>query len=271
MGLDEELKELDYQLKHGEITRPLYTRSRSRLQLLRRFVQRIAKEQDEDRVPEVEVLTADELGTLGLPTRPNAQELQVGVRLGDRWTVLAIEPGRPQFFIFERVSQPVQAADDDSAGKHLDLAKIIETVIVEHPVVAAPPSGAAAPGPTTEVEMPSERPRQTMAAPRIDGPRVLRFYLPSYSQQARAKGIEGDLVVSAIFKREGKIKDIAVEEGLGHGLDERAREAVRQTEFEPAIIDQQPADVRVRVVFNFSLLRVTVRIREAERINEVRQ
>ena len=110
-----------------------------------------------------------------------------------------------------------------------------------------------------------------MAAPPIEGHRVLRFYLPSYSQQARAKGIEGDLVVSAVFKRDGKIKDIAIEEGLGHGLDERAREAVRQTEFEPAIIDQQPADVRVRVVFNFSLLRVTVRIREAERINEVRQ
>ena len=77
--------------------------------------------------------------------------------------------------------------------------------------------------------------------------------------------------MSAVFKRDGKINDIAIEEGLGHGLDERAREAVRQTEFEPAISDQRPADVRVRVVFNFSLLRVTVRIREAERINEVRQ
>ncbi|MEP7273574.1 MAG: energy transducer TonB [Acidobacteriota bacterium] len=271
LGLEEEFKELDFQLRNGELSRAIHVRSRARLQILRRFVERLAAEREEDRVPELEVLTAEELGALGLATRPNPGELQPGMRLGDRWDVVAIEPGRPPFFVFERVGADSAEARSKGNSK-VDPRTIIETVIIPDPVEPAPPPVT----PSAPIE--KQPVDETVATaitrtppPQIDGPKILRFYLPSYSQQARAKGIEGELVVSAVFRRDGKIKDIIVEQGLGHGLDDRARDSVKRTEFEPAMLSHQAIDVRTRIVFNFSLMKVTVRVREPEPISEVRQ
>ncbi len=265
LGLEEEFKELDFQLRHGEISRAIHFRSRARLQILRRFVERIAMERDEDRVPELEVLTAEELGALGLSSRPIPGDIQAGMRLGDHWDVIAIEPGRPQFFVFERL--PSETAE--SRAKRVDLRSIIETVVIEGPVEAAPPP-LTAPVISREVVEEVSAVALTPPTPQIKGPRILRFYLPGYSQQALAKSIEGELLVSAVFRRDGKIKDVVVEQGLGHGLDDRARDAIKRTEFEPALLESQPIDVRTRIVFNFSLMKVTVRVRGTERIDEVR-
>ncbi len=272
VGLDEEFKELDFQVRHGEISRALHAKARARLQILRRHVERLAFERDEDRVPEIEVLTVEEFSALGLASRPNPAKLQVGGRLGERWNVIAIESGRPQFFVFERAAQvETEAGDPPRANKQLDPGSIIETVVIDEPVKPQP-APTAAPKTSTEIEaVPRITEPVTPPAPQIEGPRVLRLYLPGYSQQALAKGIEGDLLVSAVFRRDGKIKDMVVEKGLGHGLDERAKESVRRTEFEPAMLEREPIDVRATLVFNFSLMKVTVRVREARRLSEVRQ
>jgi TonB family protein len=148
--------------------------------------------------------------------------------------------------------------------------RTIETVVVDEPTKPAPPPAVVAVE-SSEPAPPPPAPEPTPRPPQIDGPRILRFYLPAYSQQALAKGIEGELLISAVFKRDRKIKDIVVEKGLGFGLDERAKEAVRRTEFEPAILENRPIDVRSRIAFNFSLMKVTVRVRDTERINEERQ
>jgi TonB family protein len=106
---------------------------------------------------------------------------------------------------------------------------------------------------------------------RLDGPRILRFYLPAYSKEALAKGVEGELVVSALFRRDGKIKEVVVDQGLGYGLDERALDAVRRTEFEPARRDERPIDIRAQIVFNFSLMKVTVRVRNVDESTDTKR
>ena len=272
LSLDEEAKELDFQLRHREMSRALYTKARARLQLLRRFVEKLASEREEDRVPEIEVLTADELGALGLSHKPSPSEIEAGSILAERWKVLAIEGTRPQFFIFERTPE---AAGDTSeaalAAKAADARSVIETVIIENPTKPPEP----APVPTTAPVEPDPPPQVTTPPPtpkpQIDGPRIVKFYLPGYSQQALAKGVEGELLISAVFRRDGKIKDIVVEKGLGYGLDESAKEAVRRTQFEPATFENSKIDVRSRIAFNFNLMKVTVRVRDTERINEERQ
>jgi TonB family protein len=273
LSLDEEAKELDFQLRHREMSRTLYNKARARLQILRRFVEKLAAEREEDRVPEIEVLTADELGALGLSSKPAPESIEPGALLGERWKVLAIEGTRPQFFVFERAPEtPAEPTDASRTAKTTDPRAVIETVVIENParpVEQAPVTKTAPPEPEPAPQTtPSQPPPQ---APQIDGPRIIRFYLPSYSQQALAKGIEGELLVSAIFRRDRKIKDIVVEKGLGYGLDERAREAVRRTEFEPAQFENKQIDVRSRIAFNFSLMKVTVRVRDTERISEERQ
>jgi TonB family protein len=271
LSLDEEAKELDFQLRHREMSRALYAKARARLQLLRRFVEKLASEREEDRVPEIEVLTADELGALGLSHKPSPSEIEAGSTLGERWKVLAIEGTRPQFFVFERTPETAgDTGDAARAARATDPRSVIETVILENMTKPAEP----APVTTAPVE-PDPPPQVTTSppppTPQIDGPRIVKFYLPGYSQQALAKGIEGELVISAVFRHDGKIKDIVVEKGLGYGLDESAKEAVRRTEFEPATFENSKIDVRSRIAFNFNLMKVTVRVRDTQRINEERQ
>lgn len=273
LSLDEEAKELDFQLKHREMSRALYNKARARLTLLRRFVERLASERDEDRVPEIEVLTADELGKLGLASKPSPSSIEPGVLLGNLWKVLAIEGARPQFFVFERTPETTTGpSETPRVARPTDPRAVIETVVIEARARPAeqPPVTNPAP-PETEPTPPMATPPAPAPTPQIEGPRILRFYLPGYSKQALAKGIEGELLVSAIFRSDRKIKDIVVEKGLGFGLDEQAKEALRRTEFEPAVLENKLIDVRTRIAFNFSLMKVTVRVRETERIDEERQ
>ena len=88
--------------------------------------------------------------------------------------------------------------------------------------------------------------------------------MPEYTAKAREKKIEGDLIVSATLLRDGKIKKVKVEKGLGHGLDERAVEAVKRLAFLPAELNGETVDAMIRIVFNFKLEKVTLYVGEAE-------
>ena len=272
LGLDEDFKELDFQLRHGEISRSDYTRARQRLLILRRAIERRASERAEDLVPELEVVTADEFGTLGSGVKLDADGLQVGSLVGERWKLVSIESGRPRFFVFERLRRPETRGGDEALNKTVDPRTVIETITVEDR--AAPPTPPTpAPSSASEANLPAPppEPQQAPREMRLDGPRILRFYLPAYSKEALAKGVEGELVVSALFRHDGKIKEVVVNQGLGYGLDERALDAVRRTEFEPARRDERPIDIRAEIVFNFSLMKVTVRVRNVDESTDTKR
>lgn len=272
LSLDEERRELDFQLRQHEISRAEHTRAMARLKVLRRSVEQIARGRSEDIVPELEVLAEDELSALGLKEKPDPAKLEAGSMIAERWKLLSIENGRPRFFVFEHVA--LSASERTPAG--VDPLDVIETVRiqearsleeenkpqVEVPVQANEVKNAAPANGDTGSTDPVKPP------PALQAPKILKFYLPSYSKDALEKGVEGDLVVSAVFRHDRKIKDITVEKGLGHGLDERAKEAIRRVEFEPAQYEGASIDVKTSIIFKFSMMRVTVRIGTAERIDE---
>jgi len=274
LSLDEERRELDFQLRQHEISRTEHTRAMARLKVLRRSVEQIARSRSEDIVPELEVLAEDELTALGLRERPDPGKLEAGSTIADKWKLLSIESGRPRFFVFEHLA--ISGPERTPAG--VDPLDVIETVRIEEPrslegekktqaidPEVEKPSGDAAGNKDALKSTDPVRPPRT---PALHGPRILKFYLPAYSKEALEKGVEGDLVISATFRRDRKIKDIAIEKGLGHGLDERAREAIRRIEFEPALYEGSPIDVKTSIVFNFSMMKVTVRVGTAERIEQ---
>ena len=269
-NLGEELKELDFQLRHREISRQDYDRSYQRLTILRRVVEHLAAERQEDRVPELEVLVADEFDRLGLSTKPEADALRVGELLDERWKLLSTERITTRFFVFEKLnSHPIASnAEQSSKSKPRSTPNpqdAIETVIVYEnvPKKAPTPTPQPTPTPVVETALPTPRnepPPVKSPTPANNGPRILSFYLPIYTPEARKRSIEGDLVVSALFQRNGKIKDVVVEHGLGFGLDERAIDAVKKILFEAAQRDGQPMDSRAQIVFTFKQGRVTVRM-----------
>jgi protein TonB len=85
-------------------------------------------------------------------------------------------------------------------------------------------------------------------------PRILSRPLPGYTDDARRSQVEGTVKVSVVLRSDGTVGDVTIVSGLGHGLDERAVDAVRQLQFIPAEKDGHKVSVRVFLEFRFSLL-----------------
>ena len=87
----------------------------------------------------------------------------------------------------------------------------------------------------------------------ITPPSVLREVKPDYTEEARRRGIAGDVVLEIVVKADGGVGQVRVLQGLGSGLNERAVDAVRQWRFAPARRYGTPVDVLVEVAVEFKL------------------
>jgi periplasmic protein TonB len=87
----------------------------------------------------------------------------------------------------------------------------------------------------------------------VTAPRLLREVKAEYTDEARRRGITGDVVLEIVVLRDGSVGDVKVLQGLGLGLDQRAIQAVRQWRFSPATLRGAPVDVVVEVAVEFTL------------------
>lgn len=87
----------------------------------------------------------------------------------------------------------------------------------------------------------------------ITPPRLLQEVKADYTDDARRRGISGEVVLEIVVRRDGGVGDIRVLQGLGAGLDQRAVQAVRQWKFDPARLKGTPVDVLVEVAVEFVL------------------
>jgi TonB family protein len=87
----------------------------------------------------------------------------------------------------------------------------------------------------------------------ITPPRLLREVKADYTEEARRRGLAGEVVLEIVVRSDGTIGDVRVLQGLGSGLNERAIEAVRQWRFDPAQRLGKPVDVFVEVAVEFRL------------------
>jgi TonB family protein len=269
-GLAEELNELDFQLKHREISRSDYDRSKQRLILLRRYIERLAAQSREDQVPELQILADQELGMIGFDAKRNPGGLQVGDLFDSEWKILGIERGRIRFFVFQRLApeeRPYTESplNDRRTNRKVNPQEVIETIVIrERPWPQPEPlpqsearSSAAQAIPRAEKTLPAEPKSVTTGEGRLQGVRVVYIYLPQYTDKARSRSIEGDLVLHALFRSEGGIGDVKVEKGLGHGLDQQAIDAAKRIVFIPAHLDGKAVDARVQIIYNFKIEKVT--------------
>ena len=87
----------------------------------------------------------------------------------------------------------------------------------------------------------------------ISPPAIIREVKPDYTEDARRRSIEGDVVLEIVVRRDGTVGNIKLLQGLGGGLDQRAVDAVRQWRFSPAMRQGTPVDVMVEVAVEFTL------------------
>jgi TonB family protein len=104
-----------------------------------------------------------------------------------------------------------------------------------------------------EKAAPAPQVKQTAAAANTKPVEILSVPKPVYTEEGRAKKIEGDVLVQVLFAASGEVKVLHVVRGLGYGLDESAEAAARQIRFKPAEQGGQPVDFPAIAHITFAL------------------
>jgi TonB family protein len=82
---------------------------------------------------------------------------------------------------------------------------------------------------------------------------ILSKPAPTYTDEARRLGIQGDVALSVVFLANGSIRINGVVKSLGHGLDQEAEQVASQIRFKPALRMGQPEDFPATVRIEFRL------------------
>jgi len=97
----------------------------------------------------------------------------------------------------------------------------------------------------------SDKPVKALAPP-IAAFEATKMPLPQgrcfgkYTDEARAAGVEGTVVLDLIVGEDGRVRDIQVTQGLPNGLTQAAIAALRECRFSPGEKDGKAVPVRVR-------------------------
>ena len=97
------------------------------------------------------------------------------------------------------------------------------------------------------------RVKQTAAVSNTTPVQITYKPKPVYTDEARNKKIEGDVLLQVVFTAGGEVKIERVVQGLGYGLDESAQSAARQIRFRPAQQEGQAVDSAAVVHITFAL------------------
>ncbi len=107
-------------------------------------------------------------------------------------------------------------------------------------------------GDATAIVVPA--PARKRVGPALNAPvAIVSKPTPLYTDEARRRHIEGEVVLEVTFVVSGALRVHRVVKGLGHGLDEAAIEAARKIRFKPARKDGRPIDYTATVSVVFRL------------------
>ena len=95
--------ELDFQIKHSEIDRRDYLRSKSKIAILRQAVLGIVKQRGEDHVPELYVKAAPEVSQLVEDGLRALKGVKPGEAINRKWRYIGNVNKGEVFYIFERL------------------------------------------------------------------------------------------------------------------------------------------------------------------------
>ncbi len=83
--------------------------------------------------------------------------------------------------------------------------------------------------------------------------RVLSKPEPSYTESARVFGIQGTVVLRAVFSKTGEVTRVEIIKRLPHGMTQRCLIAARAIKFSPAMKDGKPVSTWMQLEYNFNI------------------
>jgi TonB family protein len=100
---------------------------------------------------------------------------------------------------------------------------------------------------------PAEFDEATRVGAGVSAPTVLQRVQPQYTDEARAAGLQGTVVLQAIIGTTGMAKVLKVVKPMDMGLTESAIDAIQQWKFKPATRNGKEVAVAVNIEINFNL------------------
>jgi TonB family protein len=100
---------------------------------------------------------------------------------------------------------------------------------------------------------PAAAPKAVVKEPPTIPVEILHKPAPQYTEEARQRRIEGEVLVEVVFLSNGSLQVVRVSRGLGHGLDEAAIRAAQQIRFKPAVREGKPVDFKATLHIVFQL------------------
>jgi protein TonB len=87
----------------------------------------------------------------------------------------------------------------------------------------------------------------------VSKPIVLYSVEPEFSEEARKAKFSGNVQVCLVVDERGNPSNVRVVRGVGMGLDDKAKEAVMQYKFKPAMKNGKPVKVELYIDVNFQI------------------
>ena len=88
----------------------------------------------------------------------------------------------------------------------------------------------------------------------VTSPVPIKVVSPSFTDEALARKIQGEVVLEVIIMADGSVKPVRVIQGLGADLNEKALEAASRWQFIPGKFKGKPVDVIAELVVAFNIL-----------------
>ena len=87
----------------------------------------------------------------------------------------------------------------------------------------------------------------------VKAPVLTKEVKPVYTQDAKARGVQGRVEMLVIVQADGTVGDVKVTTSLDPDLDEQAVIAMKQWRFRPGTKDDKAVDVECNVEMTFTL------------------
>jgi TonB family protein len=84
-------------------------------------------------------------------------------------------------------------------------------------------------------------------------PKLIERVEPLYPEKAKEAALEGKVILEVMLSDRGAVDEVRVVKSLSKDFDDAATEAVRQWRFEPAMMDEKPVAVSLKITINFKL------------------
>lgn len=87
---------------------------------------------------------------------------------------------------------------------------------------------------------------------RFDQPEFLKRSQPIYSEKARKMAVSASVELEVVLRKDSTIGNIKILHWAGFDLEQAAIAAIKQLQFEPALLDGEPISCRAVIRYNFN-------------------